>query len=119
MHLVSQTIENLVGVELSDDIGQWVTDGVVLCQMVNKLHPGTISTIHTPQPGHVSRRARVKRVCMCARICMCVHMYMCAEVQCMLIMVCFVDPFQCKEDHKHISFHQCLQEVESARGSSE
>ena len=48
-----QTVESLVGVQLSDDIGEWVADGVVLCKVVNILHPGTIAIIHTPPPGQV------------------------------------------------------------------
>ena len=42
-----------MGVELSDDLGEWVCDGVMLCQVVNKLHPGTIGIIHLPSQGQV------------------------------------------------------------------
>ena len=34
-----QSIESLMGVQLSDDIGEWVMDGVLVCQLVNHLHP--------------------------------------------------------------------------------
>ena len=48
-----QSIESLMGVQLSDDIGEWVMDGVLVCQLVNHLHPGMITTIHTPAEGQV------------------------------------------------------------------
>jgi len=48
-----QSIESLMGVQLSDDIGEWVMDGVLVCQLVNHLHPGIITTIHTPTEGQV------------------------------------------------------------------
>ncbi len=44
----------MLGVELADDVGEWVSDGVLLCELVNKLHPGTITTINTPPVGQVS-----------------------------------------------------------------
>ena len=43
-----------MGVQLPDDIGEWVCDGVVLCEVVNKLHPGLISNISRPSSGAVS-----------------------------------------------------------------
>ena len=42
-----------MGMTLTDDMGEWVSDGVILCQVVNKLHPGTIHSIHLPQEGQV------------------------------------------------------------------
>ena len=42
-----------MGVQLSDDIVEWVMDGVLVCQLVNHLHPGIITTIHTPTEGQV------------------------------------------------------------------
>ena len=44
----------MMGVQLSDDIGDWIMDGVLVCQVVNKLHPGTINTIHTTTEGQVA-----------------------------------------------------------------
>ena len=41
--LYPQSIEPLMGVQLSDDIGEWVMDGVLVCQLVNHLHPGIIT----------------------------------------------------------------------------
>ena len=49
-----QGIETLMGVQLPADIGEWVCDGVVLCEVVNKLHPGLITNISRPSPGAVS-----------------------------------------------------------------
>ncbi len=46
-------MEGLLGVELTEDVGEWVSDGVLLCELINKLHPGTISTINTPPSGQV------------------------------------------------------------------
>lgn len=43
-----------MGVQLPADIGEWVCDGVVLCEVVNKLHPGLITNISRPSPGAVS-----------------------------------------------------------------
>ena len=48
-------MENLLGTDLPDDLGEWIMDGVILCQVVNRLHPGTISIIHSPPPGQVSK----------------------------------------------------------------
>ena len=48
-----QQIENQLGLELADDIGEWVTDGVVPCRLVNKLHPQLMASFHTPPPGQV------------------------------------------------------------------
>ena len=44
-----------MGVQLPDDIGEWVCDGVILCEVINKLHPGLITkNISRPAPGAVS-----------------------------------------------------------------
>lgn len=51
--LTLQQIESLLGVELSEDIGVWVSDGVVPCQVVKKLHPHLMATVHTPPEGQV------------------------------------------------------------------
>jgi len=53
-----QQIESLLGVELSEDIGLWVSDGVVPCQVVKKLHPHLMATVHTPPEGQVRWRCR-------------------------------------------------------------
>lgn len=50
-----QGVETLMGVQLPDDIGEWVCDGVILCEVINKLHPGLITkNISRPTPGAVS-----------------------------------------------------------------
>ena len=48
-----QKIAELLGLELADDIGEWVTDGVVPCQLVKKLHPQLMATFHSPAQGKV------------------------------------------------------------------
>ena len=49
----TQKIEELLGVELADDIGEWVTDGVIPCQLVKKLHPQFMASYHSPAQGKV------------------------------------------------------------------
>ena len=48
-----QKIEELLGLELAEDIGEWVADGVVLCKLVKKLHPQLMSSFHAPSQGKV------------------------------------------------------------------
>ena len=40
--------------ELSEDIGEWVADGVVLCRLVKKLQPQLMPSFHAPSQGKVS-----------------------------------------------------------------
>ena len=40
-------------VKLDDDLGASISDGVLLCQLVNKLHPNSIPTVHVPRAGEV------------------------------------------------------------------
>ena len=42
--IFSQQIESLLGVPLSGDTVE--SDDILLCRLMNKLHPGTIHTIH-------------------------------------------------------------------------
>lgn len=42
--IFSQRIESLLGVPLSGDTAE--SDDILLCRLMNKLHPGTIHTIH-------------------------------------------------------------------------
>jgi hypothetical protein len=46
---VKAEMEALLNVELDDDMGKSISDGVLLCQLVNKLYPHTISNIHLPK----------------------------------------------------------------------
>ncbi|XP_064394638.1 leucine-rich repeat and calponin homology domain-containing protein 2-like isoform X2 [Halichondria panicea] len=55
---VKKAVEGVLGVELADDVGEWVSDGVLLCELVNKLHPGTITTINTPPVGQKISRIK-------------------------------------------------------------
>jgi hypothetical protein len=52
---VKAEMEALLNVELDDDMGKSISDGVLLCQLVNKLYPHTISNIHLPKNSEVSR----------------------------------------------------------------
>ena len=47
-------MEDLLGVSLADDLGESISDGVLLCKLVNMLHPNTIATIHIPRDGEVN-----------------------------------------------------------------
>ena len=51
---LNQKIEELLEIELSEDIGEWVADGVVLCKLVKKLHPQLMPSFHSPPLGKVS-----------------------------------------------------------------
>jgi hypothetical protein len=55
---VREKIETLLSVELAEDIGEWVADGVVPCQLVKKLHPQLMPTYHSPVPGKELSRGR-------------------------------------------------------------
>ena len=60
-----------MGMQLPDDIGEWVCDGVVLCEVVNKLHPGLITKpITKPNPGEVGIYT-----CMYQGSCLYMYMY--------------------------------------------
>jgi hypothetical protein len=56
--IVRVKIEELLEIELSEDIGEWVTDGVVLCKLVNKLHPQLMHSFHSPAQGKDLSRGR-------------------------------------------------------------
>lgn len=44
-----------MNIKLDDDLGVSLDNGILLCQLVNKLHPNTIATIHVPRQGEVKR----------------------------------------------------------------
>lgn len=46
-------MESVLQTQIADDLGESISDGVLLCQLVNKLYPGTISTIHVPKGTEV------------------------------------------------------------------
>ena len=47
-------VEEILSVTLSDDLGEDIGDGILLCRLVNSLHPNTISVIHTTKRGEVT-----------------------------------------------------------------
>lgn len=52
-----QSLEQLLGVTVGEDFLGSLEDGIVLCQLMNKLHPGTITHFHTPTDDQVCSRA--------------------------------------------------------------
>ena len=55
VRLSLQSLEQLLGVTVGEDFLGSLEDGIVLCQLMNKLHPGTIAHFHTPTDDQVSR----------------------------------------------------------------
>ena len=45
LHVFFQKIEHLLGVALSEDAAKPINDDVLLCNLINKLHPGMIAMI--------------------------------------------------------------------------
>ena len=62
-------MEEILEMELGEDIGDWVTDGVVPCKLVKILHPPLMPTFHAPTQGKVSHHHFVGSdtafVCVC------------------------------------------------------
>ena len=56
VHLCLQSLEKLLGVTVGEDFLGSLEDGIVLCQLMNKLHPGTIAHFHMPTDDQVSSR---------------------------------------------------------------
>ena len=54
VRLSLQSLEQLLGVTVGEDFLGSLEDGIVLCQLMNKLHPGTIAHFHTPTDDQVS-----------------------------------------------------------------
>ena len=50
---ILQSLEQLLGVTVGEDFLGSLEDGIVLCQLMNKLHPGTITHFHTPADDQV------------------------------------------------------------------
>ncbi|XP_026208313.1 leucine-rich repeat and calponin homology domain-containing protein 4 isoform X2 [Anabas testudineus] len=46
-----KTLESRLKVTLPDDLGEGLSDGTVLCQLVNQLRPRSVSIIHIPSPA--------------------------------------------------------------------
>ena len=56
MLVVKQSLEKLLGVTVGEDFLGSLEDGIDLCQLMNKLHPGTIAHFHMPTDDQVSSR---------------------------------------------------------------
>ncbi|TMW65935.1 hypothetical protein Poli38472_003700 [Pythium oligandrum] len=40
-------VEEITGMEIGDDFGEGLRDGVILCELVNKIHPGVVKRVET------------------------------------------------------------------------
>lgn len=50
----AQTLESRLKITLSEDLGEALCNGTVLCQLVNQIKPRSVSIIHIPSPAVVS-----------------------------------------------------------------
>ena len=53
--ILSQALESRLSITLPDDLPAALSDGVVLCHLVNHVTKSTIPVIHVPSAGMVSR----------------------------------------------------------------
>lgn len=51
---VPQTLESRLKITLPEDLGEALSNGTVLCQLVNQIRPRSVSIIHIPSPAVVS-----------------------------------------------------------------
>lgn len=49
-----QAIESHLNLTLAEDLGEALADGVILCQLANRLCPRSVPFIHVPSPAVVS-----------------------------------------------------------------
>lgn len=52
--LSAQTLESRLKITLPEDLGEALSNGTVLCQLVNQIRPRSVSIIHIPSPAVVS-----------------------------------------------------------------
>lgn len=52
--LPPQAIESHLNLTLAEDLGEALADGVILCQLANRLCPRSVPFIHVPSPAVVS-----------------------------------------------------------------
>lgn len=52
--LPPQTLESRLKIALPEDLGEALSNGTVLCQLVNQIRPRSVSIIHIPSPAVVS-----------------------------------------------------------------
>ena len=50
----SQTLESRLKITLPEDLGEALSNGTVLCQLVNHIRPRSVSIIHIPSPAVVN-----------------------------------------------------------------
>uniref|UniRef100_H9G607 Calponin-homology (CH) domain-containing protein n=1 Tax=Anolis carolinensis TaxID=28377 RepID=H9G607_ANOCA len=48
---MKKAIESHLNITLAEDLGEALANGVVLCQLVNHLHPRLVPFIHVPSPA--------------------------------------------------------------------
>nr|XP_060635775.1 leucine-rich repeat and calponin homology domain-containing protein 4 isoform X1 [Anolis sagrei ordinatus] len=51
VHELRKAIESHLNITLAEDLGEALANGVVLCQLVNHLHPRSVPFIHVPSPA--------------------------------------------------------------------
>lgn len=51
---VLKTLESQLKITLPEDLGEALSNGTVLCQLVNLIRPRSVSIIHVPSPAVVS-----------------------------------------------------------------
>lgn len=49
-----KTLESQLKITLPEDLGEALSNGTVLCQLVNHIRPRSVSIIHVPSPAVVS-----------------------------------------------------------------
>lgn len=52
--MAPQTLETRLKTTLPEDLGEALSNGVILCQLVNLIRPRSIAIIHVPSPAVVS-----------------------------------------------------------------
>lgn len=53
-----QTLESRLKITLPEDLGEALSNGTILCQLVNQIRPRSVSIIHIPSPAVVSVTAK-------------------------------------------------------------
>lgn len=56
-----QNIETRLKMALPEDLASALTDGVVLCHLVNHVRPRSVSSIHVPSPANVNINLLTKK----------------------------------------------------------
>uniref|UniRef100_A0A8C4HR61 Disease resistance R13L4/SHOC-2-like LRR domain-containing protein n=1 Tax=Dicentrarchus labrax TaxID=13489 RepID=A0A8C4HR61_DICLA len=59
-----KTLESRLKITLPEDLGEALSNGTILCQLVNHIRPRSVSIIHIPSPA-------VTDVCVCSDVLLC------------------------------------------------